>query len=116
ITSSGVEYKYLANSAIQANSLPQSSTDWKMPFAGQANIVQGGSSYSNGSCDGTQCFVAAHVGKLGYALDWQQMPEQNQGNTHVIAVGSGTVVTTMNTVTCNSGTPSCSIGYDNYAN
>jgi uncharacterized membrane protein len=116
ITGSAIQYKYLSNQAQQATGLTQASSNWKMPFAGKADFVQGGSLYSNGSCDGAVCLVTAHVGALGYALDWQQVPETNEGNTHVIATDAGTVVTMMNTVTCNSATPSCAIGYDNYAN
>ena len=115
VTGSEIQYKYLSNEAKQATGLPQASTNWKMPFAGKADTVQGGSSYANGSCDGTQCFITAHTGPIGYALDWQQVPETNEGNTHVIAIEAGTVVTTMNAVTCNTGTPSCAIGYDNYS-
>ncbi len=114
-TAPGVNYKYVPSGGAQATALITATDNWKMPFAGWANMVQGGASYTGGSCDGASCFITAHTATLGYDLDWQQMPENDQGNTHVVATDAGTVAQTMNSVTCNIQTPSCSIGWDDYS-
>jgi uncharacterized membrane protein len=115
-TGSGVEYQYIPNGSLQANDVQAAgSSAWVMPLGGKADIVQGGDLYSSGACDGTRCFLTAHYTQLGYALDFQQHPETNEGNTHVLAVGDGTVVAITNTVTCNSITTTCSTGWDNYS-
>src|SRR5205814_765125 len=68
-----------------------------------------------GACDGSACFITSHGGLLGYALDWQQVLEDGQGNSHVLAIADGTVAGITNNVTCNTGTSSCHVGYDDYA-
>jgi len=130
----GIEYKYVDTAAVasvqmkslqtpspraasvQATPIAAASTTWKLPFDGSAYLVQGGNLYQDGSCDGVrQCFLTAHFSELGYALDWIQMPENGQGNTHILAVADGTVAGITNNVTCNSITTTCSIGWDNYS-
>ena len=78
----------------------------EIPFPGLAAVVQGGASYQDGSCDGALCFVTAHGGTLGYAIDWQQMPDLRQGDGHVLATADGTVAATAN-ITCNTASPTC---------
>ncbi|MCC6862452.1 MAG: peptidoglycan DD-metalloendopeptidase family protein, partial [Bryobacterales bacterium] len=111
----GVAYKYLADGARGATELLAASTNWRLPFGGYAYMVQGGTSYSGGACDGATCMITAHGGPLGYALDWQQIPAVNQGNTHILAVEGGTVAAVYSTVTCNSVTTSCHVGEDDYS-
>ena len=103
----GTNYRYI--DAANTSS-PQNFTftgSWKMPFGGSAYLVQGGGLFTSGACDGRACLVVGHNGALGYALDWQQTPEDGQGNTHVLAVEDGTVVALGDGVTCNTGTPGC---------
>ena len=117
LKSSGIEYQYLSDSGIQpmgGNGPGPAGTDWKIPFHGSAAMVQGGSLYQDGSCDGAVCFVTAHTGTLGYALDWQQIPQTQGGTAHVLATADGTVAITANNVTCNTGSPTCFVGWDDY--
>ena len=114
--SGGVQYEYFPNEELDAQqgNLPSSSITWKIPFQGLASLVQGGSLYTDGSCDGALCHVTAHTGTLGYAVDWQQMPDLGQGDAHALAVADGTVAAIATNVTCNTATPSCNIGWDDY--
>ena len=64
--------------------------NWRLPYYGRAAMVQGGSAYADNSCDGAVCQVVAHVARLNYALDFQQAPENNEGNS-TSAVEAGTV-------------------------
>ncbi|MCZ2078833.1 MAG: peptidoglycan DD-metalloendopeptidase family protein [Bryobacterales bacterium] len=133
----GIEYKYVDTAATKTSAQMKSlqtpsvraashqagpvaagaSTTWKLPFDGWAYMVQGGNLYQDGSCDGVaQCFLTAHFSELGYALDWIQMPENGQGNTHILAVADGTVAAITNNVTCNSITTTCSVGWDDFSN
>ena len=112
----GVRYTYLP--LLVAAAAPANyafNGTWKLPFAGSSYFMQGGALFSNGACDGRVCLVIGHKGKLGNALDWQQTPEDGQGNKHVLAVADGTVAATLNTATCNSVTPGCTVG-DAYRN
>ncbi|MEO8368200.1 MAG: M23 family metallopeptidase, partial [Candidatus Solibacter sp.] len=113
----GPEYSYLPNDQPlpqPQDPLPPSATTFKIPFSGLASVVQGGGSYVDGSCDGALCFLAAHGGSLGYAIDWQQMTDQQQGNGHVLAAADGTVAVARTNVTCNTATPGCMVGWDDY--
>ena len=85
-----------------------------LPFQGSAYLVQGGTAFSEGVCDGRRCLAGAHVRGLGGALDWQQTPEDGQGNLHILAVADGTVAAVANNVKCNSVNRNCRVGYDDY--
>ena len=115
-SASGIEYAYIPNDGVRSFAMLQSSSvTWKIPFQGRASVVQGGQLYQDGSCDGGLCNVSSHTGTLGYAVDWQQIPENDDGNTHVLATADGTVAALANNVTCNSVSTTCTIGWDNYS-
>ena len=90
------------------------SGNWKMPYAGAVHLVQGGAQFGSGTCDGGACFLTSHFGLIGHALDWQQVAEEGQGNSHILAIEDGTVVGTTNTVTCTTGSATCQVGHDDY--
>jgi len=113
-TNSGVGYSYVSGAGGEVLRQAPFANNWLMPFGGAAYLVQGGAIYSGGACDGRACQVAAHSSTLSAALDFQQVSQQGQGNTHVLAVETGTVAGTTNTVTCNTF-PVCQVPWDGYA-
>ena len=108
----GVAYTYIANGVTTP--LLAFASNWHLPFQGSAYLVQGGGGYAPNVCDGRSCFIVSHGG-AGKALDWQQRPDEGQGNTHLLAIEDGTVVDALSTVTCNKGNTSCRVGYDDYS-
>jgi murein DD-endopeptidase MepM/ murein hydrolase activator NlpD len=108
----GVSYTYIINGSTTP--LLAFASNWHMPYQGSAYLVQGGGGYTPNVCDGRSCFIVSHGGS-GKALDWQQRPEDGQGNTHLLAIEDGTVVDALSTVTCNKGNTSCHVGYDDYS-
>ncbi len=114
----GVRYSFMPN-GMGPITLQSFTSGWVMPIQGSAYLVQGGSLYAGGACDGRVCLVIGHTLTLGYALDWQQTPEDGQGNKDILATQDGTVVSSYATVTCNSNTlnaQTCNTGVDNYSN
>jgi len=87
--------------------------NWRLPYYGRASLVQGGSAYSGGACDGAVCDVVAHTALLNFGLDFEQVSEINDGNQHMLAVESGTVVNLTAGVACNS-VPGCTASVDPY--
>ena len=117
-TPEGVRFSFVSNTSSSAAPAGAFSGSWLMPVQGSAYLVQGGSLFAGGACDGRACLVVSHKLTLGYALDWQQTPEDGQGNKHVLASEEGTVVATYNTVTCNSNTlnaGACTSSIDPYS-
>ena len=117
-TTQGLTYEYLSNDSRTAVETFSAQIAWKLPYGGSAYLVQGGDdSQDTRKCDGGYCrnFLTAHYGTLGYALDFQQRQEEGQGNKHVLATASGTVVAFANNVTCNGVTTTCNVGYDDYS-
>lgn len=119
----GVDFKLLpgGSSRTAALSAPTGAlqpapagTNWRLPYYGRAGMVQGGYAYSDGSCDGAVCLVVAHVDRLNYALDFQQVSEANDGNQHILAVEAGTVVSVTNDVACSSNIE-CTVSLDGYS-
>jgi hypothetical protein len=121
-TGEGVKYKYLDYRSDSIIEIYAFSGSWKLPFgdagrppANKAFLTQGGSGYSDGSCDGSVCNVSSHnTDNLRYSLDFQQQARQGQGNEHILAVEDGTVAALANDVNCNSADTNCSPGWDDY--
>ena len=111
ITSAGTTYQYVTSTpqapTLSAQTFAAATSPWKLPYGGSAYMVQGGADYNSGVCDGANCLITAHFAELGFALDWQQHTEENQGNDHVLATDAGTVVGIDSSVTCNVASPAC---------
>lgn len=102
----GVDYRYVDGVTGAVSELLAIASTWKLPFGGKAELVQGGSNYGSGTCDGAACLVVAHTGVLGFALDWAQFEGQG-GDGSVLASGDGIVAALANNVTCNSVKTQC---------
>lgn len=114
-TARGVTYKFVSTQTAQTAPAAAFSGNWEMPYEGSVHLVQGGS-FTSGTCDGTaNCFISSHQFILGYALDLQQVIEEGQGNTHILAVEAGTVAGSSNATTCNAVTTTCHVGWDDYS-
>jgi hypothetical protein len=111
----GVSFSFANATSGTMTPLYMFTATWKLPFEGSADLNQGGSLFSGGACDGRNCNVVSHNNALGYALDWQQRPNQGMGNTRILAVEDGTVAALATNVTCNSLNTTCQIGWDNYS-
>lgn len=114
-TASEVTFDYVhAGAVTRLQTSAAVSSPFKLPFEGATDMIQGGSLFSSGACDGSACQVSAHKQTLGYALDWLQKPEQ--GSARVLAIADGTVAAVVNNVQCNSILQWCRVGWDDYAN
>ena len=102
-TGNGVTYSFLDYRTEAVSQLLVFSGRYKLPFAGQAFLNQGGALYTATSCDGARCNATSHIGLLGFALDFQQQGTIGQGTEHILAVEDGTVLRFEDNVPCNTG-------------
>jgi len=113
LTPGGVVFRLAAKQS--KGDLYTFTSSWKLPFEGTGEMQQGGALFSGGACDGRACNIVSHGAALGYALDWQQRPNQSMGPARILAPEEGTVAAVVTNITCNSGNTSCQIGWDNYS-
>jgi uncharacterized protein (TIGR03437 family) len=106
-TGSGVRYSFVDFGAEAASELFAFTGVYRMPMAGTATLNQGGALYTAGTCDGANCRITSHRNMLGFALDFQQQRGLGQGDENVLAAEDGVVVTTVNTVNCNTTSSTC---------
>ncbi len=112
---SGVTYTFVPHQSGQAGWTMGFTGHWNLPYAGSAYLVQGGSLFTGPTCDGSACLVVGHKNTLGFALDFQQTPEDGQGDQRILAAADGTVVSVTNDVTCNNISTTCSVGWDDFS-
>jgi hypothetical protein len=112
----GVSFSFADATTGSLTPLYMFTASWRLPFEGSADLNQGGSLFAGGACDGRNCNVISHNNALGYALDWQQRPNQGMGNTRILAAEEGTVAAVATNITCNSLNTTCQVGWDNYSN
>ncbi len=104
---SGVRYSYVDYRTEAVSELFVFTGVYRMPFAGSASLIQGGSLYTPGACDGANCGISNHRTVLGFALDLLQQSGPGQGNENVLAVEDGVVLAAVDNVACNSTSTTC---------